>query len=112
MSCSHHAAAAAAAAVRRYLVLLLGRYEVVNGLAFFQSLLHLNEFLNSINQQLHELTLHTHTGTQDTAGVPQLADSRARRSTTLLYFRFVPWSGCGAMLRSVRPCVCLSVTRL
>ena len=51
----------AAAAAGELHLLLLGWYEIINGLAFVKTLLHLNEFLDAVNQQLNELALQTQT---------------------------------------------------
>jgi len=61
--------------------LLLGRDEVVDGLAFLESLLHLNQLLDAVDQQLHELALHTHNGRRRRRDLQQLdADETPRIS--------------------------------
>jgi len=52
-------ASIAAVAAAELLLLLLGWHEIINGLALLKTFLHLNEFLNSVNQQLNELALQT-----------------------------------------------------
>ena len=63
-----------------HLYIPVGWDEVVDWFAFFQSLLHLDQFLHAVNQQLNELALHTNTRKRR-LGVPQHSGSRVRRST-------------------------------
>ena len=62
--------------------LLLGRDEVVDGLAFLESLLHLNQLLDAVDQQLHELALHTHNGRRR-RDLQQLDDDETPRISAL-----------------------------